>query len=108
LGTQLGFLLLRRRQGRIYFFRAEEITRIKDQYIFTPFLYFLYCSCPSGKTARPGCPSPCGIDLAVDVVAVKDVDLSDFTPREGSYSCNEEKERDNDSHQSLTHRYPSP
>jgi hypothetical protein len=95
LGGQLGFLLLGRRQGRIYFFRAKEITRIKDQNILTRSLYLLYCSCPSGKTASPGCPSPGRVDLAVDVVAVEDGDISTLGPRGGDNHCDKEKEKKN-------------
>jgi hypothetical protein len=91
----------------MYIFVEEEIPCIQDEDFLSLSLYCLYRRCSSGETTRLGCSSPSGIDLAVDIVAVKDVDLSDFTPREGSYSCNEENERDNDSHQSLTHRYPS-
>lgn len=91
----------------MYFLVEEEIPCIQYKHIPSRSLEILYRSCPSGKTASPGCSSPGRVDLAVDVVTVEDGDLSDLSPREGSYSCNEEEERDNDSHQFPTHRYPS-
>jgi hypothetical protein len=82
----------------MYFLVEEEIPCIQDEDFLTLFLYLLYRRCSSGETARPGCSSPSGIDLAADVVAVEDGDLFDLTPREGGYSWDEKQERDNNSH----------
>ena len=54
----------------MYIFVEEEIPCIQDEDFLTLSLYFLYRRCSSGKTARLGCSSPSGIDLAVDIVGV--------------------------------------
>jgi hypothetical protein len=97
LAVQHSLLLLGGGQRKIYFLREDKITRIKDKDILCCSLEILYRSCPSGKTARPGRPSAGRIDLAVDVIAVDDGDISALCPRVGDDHGDNEKEKKNNS-----------